>query len=147
MSERSAVLLFDGTCGLCARSVQFVLAREQRRRSLRFAALQSTFGQEVQRRHPELVNVDSVIWLEPATDGRPESVHVRSDAALRSLRYLGGVWSALGFVGRLVPAFVRDRVYDLIAKHRHRLMRADASCLVPTPEQRTRFIEWENRYG
>ena len=141
MSERSAVLLFDGSCGLCARSVQFVLAREQRRRSLRFAALQSIFGQEVQRRHPQLSNVDSVIWLEPATDGRPESVHVRSDAALRTLVYLGGVWSALGFVGRLVPAVVRDRVYDLIAKHRHRLTSADASCILPTPEQRTRFIE------
>jgi len=146
MSERSAVLLFDGTCGLCARSVQFVLAREQRRRSLRFAALQSAFGQEVQRRHPELSNVDSVIWLEPATDGRPESVYVRSDAALRTLRYLGGVWSALGAVGRLVPAVMRDRVYDLIAKHRHRLVRADASCLVPTADQRARFIEWTS-YG
>jgi len=145
VSERSAVLLFDGNCGLCARSVQFVLARERRRRSLRFAALQSSFGQEVQRRHPELSNIDSVIWFEPATGGRPESIHVRSDAALRTLGYLGGVWSALGFMGRLVPAIVRDRVYDLIAKHRHHLMDAHASCLLPTPEQRTRFIEWESR--
>jgi predicted DCC family thiol-disulfide oxidoreductase YuxK len=146
MSERTAVLLFDGTCGFCARSVQFVLEREQHRRWLRFAALQSTLGQEVQQRHPELANVDSVIWFEPASDGRPESVYVRSDAALRTLRYLGGVWSALGVVGRLVPAFVRDRVYNLIAKHRHRLMRGDASCLLPTPEQRARFIEWGS-YG
>ena len=141
MSEQSAVLLFDGTCGLCAKSVQFVLARERRRRSLRFAALQSTFGQEVQKRHPELANVDSVIWLEPASDGRPESVHVRSDAALRTLRYVGGVWSVLGVAGRLVPALVRDRVYDLVAKHRHSLVRADPSCLLPTPEQRARFID------
>ena len=67
------------------------------------------------------------------------------DGTLRTLGYLGGVWSALGVVGRLVPAFVRDRVYDSIAKHRHRLTRADASCILPTPEQRTRFIERGNR--
>ena len=141
MSERSAILLFDGTCGFCAKSVQFVLTRERRRHSLRFAALQSALGQHVQQRHPELANVDSVIWFEPATDGLPESVHVRSDAALRTLRYLGGVWSALGVAGGLVPGFVRDRVYDLIARHRHRLVRADASCLLPTPEQRARFVD------
>ena len=141
MSERSAILLFDGTCGFCAKSVQFVLTRERRRQSLRFAALQSALGQDVQRRHPELATVDSIIWFEPATDGLPESVHTRSDAALRTLRYLGGVWSALGVAGRLVPAFVRDRVYDVIARHRHRLVRADASCLLPTPEQRARFID------
>src|SRR5262249_40522259 len=141
MSERSAVLLFDGTCGLCAKSVQFVLAREQRRRSLRFAPLQSTFGQEVQQRHPELANVDSVIWFEPATDGRPEAVRIRPDAALGTLRFRGGFWGALGAVGRVVPLFGRARVYDLIAKHRHKLVRGDASCLLPTLEQRARFIE------
>jgi predicted DCC family thiol-disulfide oxidoreductase YuxK len=140
MSERSAILLFDGTCGFCAKSVQFVLSRERRRRTLRFAALQSTLGRDVQQRHPELANVDSVIWFEPAADDQPESVHVRSDASLRALRYLGGPWSSLAVAGRLVPPFVRDAVYDLIAKHRHRLVRPDASCLLPTPEQRARFI-------
>lgn len=141
MNERPAILLFDGTCGLCAKSVQFVLTRERRRHTLRFATLQGALGQDVQQRHPELANVDSVIWFEPAMNGLPESVHVRSDAALRGLRYLGGMWSALGVAGRLVPAFVRDRVYDLIATHRHRFVRADASCLLPTPEQRGRFID------
>jgi predicted DCC family thiol-disulfide oxidoreductase YuxK len=144
MSERSAILLFDGTCGLCAKSVQFVLTRERRRHSLRFAALESTLGREVRERHPELANVDSIIWFEPATDHQPESVHVRSDASLLTLDYLGGVWSVIAIAGRLVPAFVRDRVYDLIARHRHRLVRADASCVLPTLEQRVRFIEWES---
>ena len=88
-----------------------------------------------------LANVDAVIWFEPSMDGLPEAVHVRSDAALRTLRYLGGAWSALGVAGRLLPAFVRDRGYDLSATHRHRLVRADASCLVPTPEQRAPFID------
>ncbi|HEY9225860.1 MAG TPA: DCC1-like thiol-disulfide oxidoreductase family protein [Gemmatimonadaceae bacterium] len=140
MGERSAILLYDGTCGFCAQSVQFILAREGERRTLRFAALQSRVGAEVQRRHPKLADVDSMIWFEAAEGGRPEIIYVRSAAALRILDYLGGVWRPLSLVGGIVPRFVRDWVYDLIAKHRHKITRADPSCLLPTPEQRARFI-------
>jgi len=140
MSEHSAILLYDGTCGFCAKSVQFVLAREKRRHSLRFAPLQSDLGTEVQQRHPELVGVDSVIWLEPAVGGAPESVSVRSTAVFHVMRYLGGVWSVLAGLGSVVPRFARDAVYDLIARHRHKIIRADPSCLLPSPEQRARFI-------
>jgi predicted DCC family thiol-disulfide oxidoreductase YuxK len=140
MSDQSAILLYDGTCGFCAKSVQFVLARERRRHSLRFAPLQSELGMQVQQRHPELVNVDSVIWLEPGTNGAVDSVSVRSTAVFHVLRYLGGVWTLLAAVGSIVPRFVRDAVYDLVARHRHKIIRADPSCLLPTPEQRARFI-------
>ena len=141
MSDRDAILLYDGTCGFCAKSVQFVLARERQNGRLRFAARQSALGVDVQSRHPELADVDSMIWFEPASGGRAESVLVRSAAALRALRYLGGGWGALSAVGTLVPPFIRDRVYDLVARHRHKLVRADAACLLPTPEQRARFID------
>jgi predicted DCC family thiol-disulfide oxidoreductase YuxK len=144
MSERSAVLLFDGTCGFCARSVQFVLAHEGAERTLRFASLQSPTGADAKRRHRELDGVDSVIWLEASAPG--ERAFVRSDAALMVLRYLGGGWSLLGALGTLVPRFVRDPVYDLIARHRHKLV-AGASCLLPTPDQRARFIDWESIAG
>jgi predicted DCC family thiol-disulfide oxidoreductase YuxK len=140
MSEQSAILLYDGTCGFCAKSVQFVLAREKRRHTLRFAPLQSDLGMEVQRRHPELVNVDSVIWLEPGADGRPESVSVRSNAVFHTLRYLGGMWTILAALGSIVPRSLRDAVYDFVARHRHKIIRADPSCLLPTPDQRARFI-------
>ena len=140
MSDQSAILLYDGTCGFCAKSVQFVLAREKRRHTLRFAPLQSDLGVDVQRRHPELVGVDSVIWLEPAAGGAPESVSVRSTAVFHVLRYLGGVWTVLAGLGSIVPRFVRDAVYDLVARHRHKIIRADPSCLLPSPEQRARFI-------
>jgi predicted DCC family thiol-disulfide oxidoreductase YuxK len=136
----SAILLYDGTCGFCAKSVQFVLAREKSRHTLRFAPLQSELGMDVQRRHPELVNVDSVIWLEPGVAGSPESVSVRSNAVFHTLRYLGGVWSVLAALGAIVPRFVRDAAYDFVARHRHKIIRADTSCLLPTPEQRGRFL-------
>ena len=136
MSDQSAVLLYDGTCGFCAKSVQFVLAREKRRHTLRFAPLQSALGAEVQSRHPELVNVDSVIWFEPNS----KTVSVKSTAVFHVLRYLGGIWTVLAALGAIVPRFIRDGVYDLMARHRHKIIRADPSCLLPTPEQRARFL-------
>jgi predicted DCC family thiol-disulfide oxidoreductase YuxK len=139
MAENSALLLYDGTCGFCAQSVQFVLRHESpTRRALRFASLQSPTGAEIRVRHPQLNAIDSVIWYEPATD----VVLVRSAAVLQVLRYLGGIWSVLAGVGAVVPRALRDFVYDFVARHRHRLVRGAPACVVPTAEQRPRFIDF-----
>jgi predicted DCC family thiol-disulfide oxidoreductase YuxK len=84
-----------------------------------------------------LNGVDSVIWYDPTR----ELVLVRSSAVLRVLKYLGGSWRALGAIGRVVPRFLRDSVYDLVAKHRHKLIRGAPACVVPTPEERARFLD------
>jgi predicted DCC family thiol-disulfide oxidoreductase YuxK len=136
-----ALLLYDGTCGFCAESVQFVLRHEAANRSLRFASLQSPTGVAVRARHPELEGVDSVIWYEAGATDRDDVVLVRSRAVLRTLRYLGGLWSALGALGAIVPRVIRDRVYDFVARHRHKLVRGGPVCVVPTPEQRVRFLD------
>ena len=143
MSEKVAMLLYDGTCGFCAQSVQFVLRHEGERRTLRFAALQSTAGEGVRARHPEIEGVDSVIWVEPGSSAKNEQVFVRSAGVLRVLRYLGGIWAVLGMLATIVPRPIRDWVYDFIARHRHQITRGGPACLVPTPDQRARFIEWE----
>ena len=134
------ILLYDGTCGLCARSVQFVLQHERRAKTLRFASLQGATGTAVRRRHPELESVDSVIWYAPAESRGAERVLVKSSAALEVLSYLGGGWRALAMLGRMAPRVLRDAVYDLVARHRHKLAGGDA-CLLPTPEQRARFLD------
>ena len=134
------ILLYDGTCGLCARSVQFVLRHERRAKTLRFASLQGAYGIDVRRRHPELEGVDSVIWYESAESGRAERVLVRSDAALETLGYLGGGWRVLAMLGWAVPRALRDTVYDLVARHRHKLAGGDV-CVLPTPEERVRFLD------
>jgi predicted DCC family thiol-disulfide oxidoreductase YuxK len=143
MDDRSALLLFDGTCGFCARSVQFVLCHERRRRSLRFASLRSRAGTDVRSRHPELQSVDSVIWLDPADESRDERLYVRSAAVLHVLRYLGGPWRLLAALGAVVPRAIRDGVYDFVARHRQRLARGGPACLHPTAEQRARFVDWD----
>ena len=133
------VLLYDGACGVCAWSVQFVLQHElpSRRGALRFAPLQGAFGTAVRARYAELQGVDSVVWFDPADRSTP--VRVRSDAALQTLRHLGGVWALMGALGRCVPRPVRDLVYNAIATRRMTL--AAPRCLLPTPEERQRFLE------
>jgi predicted DCC family thiol-disulfide oxidoreductase YuxK len=118
--------------------VQFIL-RHEKRRDLHFAALDSAFGRAVVGRHPELRDVDSVVWLEPSIGDDPERVLVRSSAALAVASYLGGLWR-LAMIARLVPSRLRDVGYDFIARHRHRLGGANPTCLVPTTEDRPRFL-------
>lgn len=134
-----AVLLYDGTCGFCARSVQFVLRHEGARNNLRFARLEGPLGVALRTRHPELASIDSLIWYEPATTATPERLLWRSRGALRVAEYLGGIWRILGSLGRMAPRPISDAVYDWVARHRRQLT-ADA-CVVPTPNQRQRFID------
>jgi predicted DCC family thiol-disulfide oxidoreductase YuxK len=131
------VLLYDGTCGFCAESVQTIL-RHDRRGTLRFAPLQGELGAAVVSRHPELESVDSMIWVESAS-GSAERVTVRSSAALRVAAYLGGIWRVL-LLGYVLPAPIRDALYDFVARHRHHLMGHRDNCLVVTPELRSRFL-------
>jgi predicted DCC family thiol-disulfide oxidoreductase YuxK len=132
------VLLYDGLCGFCDGTVQFIL-KHDRRGTLRFATLQGDFARGVIDRHPELDGVDSLVLVERDASGR-EHVHVRSDGALRVARYLGGAWN-LARATAIVPRFIRDSVYDGFARIRYRVFGRYDSCPIPSPEQRARFID------
>jgi predicted DCC family thiol-disulfide oxidoreductase YuxK len=132
-----SLLLYDGTCGFCASSVQWVLRRD-RRGTLCFAALQGETAKPILARHPELAGVDSVVWVEDP-EGAEERVQVRSGAAIAVGWYLEGWWGMLATLAVGIPRGVRDRGYDLIARHRHKLTRNGPECLLPTAEERGRF--------
>ena len=134
-----AVLYYDGECGFCDATIQYVL-RYDRVRTLQFAALQGTNASQLVRRHPGLATVDSLIWVDSDGSATSERVFIRSDAVLRIARYLGWPWS-LAATMRLVPRFMRDRVYDTFARYRKRLMPTADSCEIPTPEVRARFLD------
>ena len=137
--SRTPVLLYDGDCGLCARSVQYVLRHERAlsNRALQFAPLQGQFGTHTAAAFPAITTANSVVWLEPKIGSAPR-VLLRSDAALAVLNYLGGRWRILAAVGRLVPRVLRDAVYNAIAVRR--LSIAAPACLLPTAEERARFL-------
>ena len=126
---------FDGYCVLCSRFVAFCLPRDPNGR-LKFASSQSSLG----RRALAALNLpadtlDRTILL---FDG--EEVYERSTAVLRSLRYLDGPVRLLRSL-LIVPAFIRDPVYDVIARNRYRWFGRRTTCFVPTPATRARFID------
>src|SRR5215212_663883 len=102
------VLLYDGLCGFCDGTVQFIL-RHDRKQVLRFATLQGDFARQVIARHPELAGVDSLILVDHDDSGT-ERVQVRSSGALAVARYLGGPWH-LARATAIVPRFIRDLAY------------------------------------
>lgn len=149
MADGGDLLLYDGACGLCARSVQWVLEHDPlerpRRRgapALRFAPLQGETAAPLLVRHglqPGAQGFDSMVLVrDPGGPG--ERVLLRSDAAVGIGRYLGGRWAALARLATLVPRALRDGVYGVIARNRLRLFGAADACRVPRRDERGRFL-------
>ena len=136
-SVGAPVLLYDGVCGFCNKSVQLILDHD-RRGEMRFAALQSDYGQAVIDRHHELRGVDSVVFVEQQRGG--ERIHVRSDAALKVAAYLGGFWKIF-LAAKVLPRGLRDYFYDLFARNRYKLFGKYDTCMLPPPEVRSRFLD------
>lgn len=136
-SVGSPVLLYDGVCGFCNKSVQLILDHD-RRGSMRFAALQSDYGQSVIERHPELRGLDTVVFIERQA-GR-ELVYTRSDAALKVASYLGGLWKIF-LAAKILPRRLRDFCYDQFARNRYKLFGKYDTCMLPPPEVRSRFLD------
>jgi len=130
----SPVLFYDGVCALCNGAVTFVLKRDAGR-TVRFAALQGDTAARLFAERPELAGVDSMIWLD--ADGR---AFTRSGAALAIARHVGGPWATWGVLARIVPAPMRDAIYDLVARVRYRFFGRYDACPLPPPEHRARFL-------
>lgn len=134
MRTLSAIILYDGVCGFCDRSVQFVL-RHDRSRRYRFAALQSRVGAELLKTHPTLPrSLDSLILIEG------HRAYARTDAVLRIASGLGFPWK-LAAALLILPAALRDPFYDAFAKRRYAWFGKLDSCPIPSPGTRERFLD------
>jgi predicted DCC family thiol-disulfide oxidoreductase YuxK len=129
----SDLVIFDGVCHLCARSVKFILDHESKP-TLRFVPLQSPAGARMMRKLG--LSADDAKTFVLVVDGR---AYVKSQAAIRVAQYLRSPWTALGVI-RVFPRAFRDWGYDVIARNRYRWFGRADSCMVPTPELRARFI-------
>ncbi len=125
---------FDGYCVLCSGFVQFCFAHDGDGR-LKFASAQSLLGQRVLAALglPGDTLDRTILLIED------NEVFSQSTAVLRSLRHLRG-WPRWLAPLRIVPRFIRDPLYDLIARNRYDWFGRRSTCFVPTPETRTRFI-------
>lgn len=129
-----SVIFFDGVCNLCNGFVQFVIRRDQSGK-FKFASLQSQAAENMLR--PFNFPLDELNTIALVQDGK---IFLRSRAVLRIASQLGGLWK-LAVLLYIFPSFFSDAVYNLISKYRYKLFGKKDSCMIPTPELKSRFIE------
>ena len=133
MIQNQPVILFDGVCNLCSGSVQFILKRDKEKKFL-FASLQSVYGQNLLEQFN--LPTDTFNSFVLFQDGK---IFTRSTAALKMFQQLKGWRWVKIFLA--VPKFIRDGVYNLIAKNRYKWFGKKEECWVPTPELKARFLD------
>jgi predicted DCC family thiol-disulfide oxidoreductase YuxK len=138
-SLSNPIVFYDGVCGLCNRLVQFLLKRDRHDR-LRFASLQSEFAASLLKRHGLDARDLDIVYLVLHYKQSGERVLARSDAILYLLRQLGGVWGIAG-LGRVLPKWVRDGIYKIIAGNRYRVFGRYDNCLLPEERHRHKFLD------
>ena len=129
------VVLFDGVCNLCESSVQFII-RNDKAGKFRFASLQSAYA-ETNLSLGSIVKDDDLksIILQQGNE-----LKTKSTAVLTIAKDLSGLWPVL-YVFIVVPKFLRDWIYDIVAKNRYRWFGKKDQCMIPTPELRSRFYD------
>ena len=132
-----SIVLYDGVCGLCDRSVQFILRHDTARR-FHFAALQSDVARQMLARHGrDAGDLDTMYVLLDA--GTPsERLLARSDGVLAVLHDLG--WRRWAAAASRLPRPLRDRLYGFIIRNRYRWFGRYDQCVVPPPDVRERFL-------
>jgi predicted DCC family thiol-disulfide oxidoreductase YuxK len=148
------ILLYDGVCGLCNRLVQFILRRD-RNAIFRFAPLQSALAARVLAQHGASPNALDTVYVvvnpdpmsqdptmhDPAETRANEYLLSRSDAVLFVLQRLGGRWRVAAILLQMVPRFLREATYNAIARRRYRIFGRSETCILPSPQDRSRFLD------
>jgi predicted DCC family thiol-disulfide oxidoreductase YuxK len=133
------LILYDGVCGLCNRLNQFLLKRDHHDLLL-FASLQSNLGRKILDRHgADPTDLDTVYVVENF-DTSSERLFERSEAVLRVVSKLGGVWK-IASAGKVVPGPFRDLLYKLVAQNRYRVFGKFDTCMMPEPKHRKKFLD------
>ena len=132
------IVLFDGVCNLCNKSVQFIIKRDPHNQfffaSFQFRSVrkQRKIGRNLLNKY-HLSEVDSVILL------KEDRYYLESDAALEICSHLTGGWKLLAIL-KVIPPFIRDPLYRIIARNRYKWFGKQDSCMLPTEEMKKRFL-------
>jgi predicted DCC family thiol-disulfide oxidoreductase YuxK len=134
------ILLYDGVCGLCNRLNQFVL-RHDPDSVFRFASLQSLLAASILARHGANATDLDTVYVVQNCDSPGEKLLARSDAVVFVGKQLGGIWRVLAGCFNILPRFLRDWIYNRVARNRYRIFGRFETCLLPSPETRDRFLD------
>ena len=136
---RQPVLLYDGECGLCNRLVRLLLRSDKTGR-LHYAPLQSEPAQKYLRAQGlPTKDFDSLVFVPDWNDPQPGIARLRTDGALSAAAEVGGIWRVVSWL-RILPAWLRDPVYKLIARSRYALFGEYKPSPLPDPEWEKRFL-------
>lgn len=128
-----SIVLFDGECHFCNKSVQFIIKRDPTE-IFSFASLNGATGEKLKEQYDIPASSDSFILIE---NGR---MYDESTAGLRVAKQLRGLWKLL-YVGIIIPKPIRNAVYRVIARNRLKWFGKDGACPIPTPEMRKRMLD------
>jgi len=132
--DEKPIILFDGVCNFCNGSVNFLI-RQDKKNVFRFAALQSQTAQKLLPQYKkQKKGFESFVLMQ---DGK---AYEKSSAALKVLKKLPWYWK-WAQVFWIVPKFIRDGVYDVIARNRYKWFGKKEECMIPTSEVRNRFLD------
>jgi len=135
LPENKKLILFDGVCNLCNDSVQYVI-KHDKKNIFMYTALQSEVGQEIIKTYNiDTKKTDSILLYAPE-----KGVSYKSTAALKIASKLGFPTNLMS-VFFIIPPFIRNWVYDYIAKNRYKWYGKKESCMIPTPELKSKFFE------
>ena len=126
------VVFFDGVCNLCQHSVRYLL-KHDKKKVLKFASHQGQYAKKTLNAE-HLKNLESLLFYNKKT------LYKKSDAVLELCKVLGG-WHKLFLVGYLLPKFLRNRLYSLVAKNRYRWFGKQELCMVPTKDIQDIFLD------
>ena len=131
---KKAVIFFDGVCNLCNSSVQLIIKKDKKGAFL-FASLQSEFAKN---NLPASLNNEGDFKSIVLLDG--DQLRIKSSAALTIAKTLSGLWPLL-YVFIIIPKFIRDFVYDIIARNRYNWFGKKDQCMIPSKQLQSRFLD------
>lgn len=132
MLKNNKIILFDGICNFCNSSVNFIIDRDIYD-VFRFSSLQSDAGNKMLHKYKVEDGIDSLILIEG------DNYYTKSTAALKIAKELKSPWKIF-YIFIIIPKFVRDFFYDIIAKNRYRWFGKREKCRIPTEEEKNKFI-------
>ena len=130
---QNSIILFDGVCNYCNSMVNFAI-RNNSKRDLRFAPLQSPVGMHLKEKFAVPPEVDSVVFIENS------KAYIYADAALHICRHLDWPAKAL-YIFTIIPSFVSNAIYKWVARNRYKWFGKKDSCMVPPAEIKSLFLD------
>lgn len=128
------IILFDGICNLCNKSVQYIIRKDQKNQ-FRFVALQSELGQKIIKHIGiSAQKIDSIVLYQPGI-----AYYYKSSAIIEIFKTLQGFIN-YGIILQLLPTSIADKIYDMVAKNRYQWMGKKESCLIPSQEIKSKFL-------